>query len=80
MDTETEFFTRDVSNLDDFLFDADCGYQSGDAARLFDFLDFIFVEMDASLRPWSKFSQKIMVLIRMCLRTNKILLVSSGAM
>lgn len=80
MDTETEFFTRDVSNLDDFLFDAESGYQSGDAARLFDFLDFIFVEMDASLRPWSKFSQKIMVLIRMCLRTNKILFASSGAM
>jgi hypothetical protein len=33
LDTETEFFVRDVSNLEQFLFEGDSGYSSRDAAR-----------------------------------------------
>lgn len=59
LDTETEFFSRDAANLDDFLFDQDSGFSKVEAIRQFDFLDFVFIEMDPTLRPWAKFASKV---------------------
>ncbi|CAD8132817.1 unnamed protein product [Paramecium octaurelia] len=80
LDTETEFFSRDANDLDEFLYDQDSGYSKQEAANQFNFIDFVFIEIDANLRPWSKHLKKVMVLIRMCLRTNKVLLATAGAM
>jgi len=52
VDTETEFFIRDKENLDDFLYELDSSYVKKDSAKLFDYLDMIFITGDANLLPW----------------------------
>lgn len=53
MDTETEFFVCDKNNIGDFLYEMSGNYVSKEAAKSFDFIDMVFVEGDANLRPWS---------------------------
>lgn len=59
VDTETEFFIRDKDNLDDFLYELDSSYVKKDAAKLFDYLDMIFVTGDANLLPWHPSANKV---------------------
>jgi len=53
MDTETEFFVCDKDNIGDFLYEMSGNYVSKEAAKSFDFIDMVFIEGDANLRPWS---------------------------
>ena len=59
VDTETEFFVRDKENLDDFLYELDSSYVKKDAAKLFDYLDMIFITGDANLLPWNRSISKV---------------------
>lgn len=59
LDTETEFFIRDLHNLDDFLYELDSIYVSSESARLFDFLDMIFIQGESNIRPWSPQTSKV---------------------
>lgn len=59
VDTETEFFIRDKENLDDFLYELDSSYVKKDAAKLFDYLDMIFVTGDSNLLPWHPTAYKV---------------------
>lgn len=59
MDTETEFFSRDANDLDEFLFDQESGFSKLEAAHQFNFIDFVFIEIDANSRPWSKNLKKV---------------------
>lgn len=60
LDTETEFFIRDLSNLDDFLYESDSIYVSPEAARLFNFLDMIFIQGESNLHPWCPKNFKVL--------------------
>lgn len=53
MDTETEFFVCDRTNICDFLYEMSGSFISKEAAKSFDFIDMVFIEGDANLRPWS---------------------------
>lgn len=53
LDTETEFFVCDRNNIGDFLYEMSGNFISKEAAKSFDFIDMVFVEGDANLRPWS---------------------------
>lgn len=53
MDTETEFFVCDKNNICDFLYEMSGSFVSKEAAKSFDFIDMVFIEGDANLRPWS---------------------------
>lgn len=78
VDTEVEFFNRDLSNMDDFLFSRDSNFTQG--AQQFDNIDLAFIEGNANLRPWGRQSKKILIFLKMCLQTQKCLFASNGIM
>ena len=49
----------DNSNIAEYLFEMSTNHSSSQAAKNFDFIDVIFIEGDANLRPWSKRAQKV---------------------
>lgn len=79
VDTETEFFIRDTNNLDDFLYELDNSYVIKSSGKLFDHMDLIFITGDPFLLPWFKCCRKVLLLIRMCLKTQKHLFAASFA-
>jgi hypothetical protein len=66
--------------LDRYLYDPETPYTSPDAKKLFDHLDFVFIDGDASLLPWFPRAEKLVTLLRMCKRTNKLLFAASCGM
>lgn len=62
LDTETEFFVRTKENLDDFLYEPESVHAHLSSARMFNYLDIIFVEGDSNLRPWSQTARKVCIL------------------
>ncbi|CAD8200721.1 unnamed protein product [Paramecium octaurelia] len=80
IDTELEFFFADRDSIDDFLYEIDSSFVRVECGKMFDSIDLIFFEGDANLRPWSPNAYKYLILLRMCMRSNKILFASSFAM
>lgn len=79
-DTETEFYIRRNEDLDDFLYSSESSFTKKDSARRFDCLDFILIEGDANIRPWSKSFSKVLILLRMALETRKRIFLGSAGM
>jgi hypothetical protein len=79
VDTETEFYIRDTNNLDDFLYELDNSYVIKASGKLFDNMDLIFISGDPFQLPWLKSNRKVLLLIRMCLKTKKNLFAASFA-
>lgn len=79
LDTETEFFIRDMNNLDDFLYELDNSYVIKASGKLFDHMDLIFITGDPYQLPWLKSTRKVLLLIRMCIKTKKNLFAASFA-
>lgn len=75
-----EFDSVSVRALDRYLYDPETPYTSPDARKLFDHLDFVLIDGDASLLPWLPRAEKLVTLIRMCKRTNKLLFAASCGM
>ncbi|EAR85528.2 hypothetical protein TTHERM_00442780 (macronuclear) [Tetrahymena thermophila SB210] len=80
MDTETEFFVCDKNNICDFLYEMSGSFVSKEAAKSFDFIDMVFIEGDANLRPWSDKASQFLMFLKNCFKTNKILWASQFAM
>mgnify|MGYP001808113660 CR=1 FL=1 len=88
IDTEIDFIIRDRDSIDDILYEIDSSFVRVECGKMFDSIDIIFFEGDANLRPWSPNAYKVsnskyikfLILLRMCLRSNKILFASSFAM
>lgn len=88
IDTEIDFIIRDRDSIDDLLYEIDSSFVRVECGKMFDSIDIIFFEGDANLRPWSPNAYKVknlhnnqfLILLRMCLRSNKILFASSFAM
>ena len=80
IDTELEFFIADRDSIDDFLYEIDSSFVRVECGKMFDSIDMIFFEGDANLRPWSPTAYKYLILLRMCMRSNKILFASNFAM
>lgn len=75
-----EFKVVDHDTIDEYLYEINTGFLNKDAEKLFDRLDFIFIDGDANLLPWMRRAQKFLILMRMCKRTNKVVLACSCAM
>jgi len=85
---------RTKEDIDDFLFVDQGSHHLTDAGKRFDALDMILVSGDTSMLPWSpsaykvRFSliislflrNKVVALIKMCLRVNKYLFACGSAM
>ena len=70
---EPEIILRDRLTIDDYLFEAHSKYSKLDAQKMFDCLDFIFIDGDPNLLPWMRQCEKFALLFRMCKITNKCL-------
>ncbi|CAD8121629.1 unnamed protein product [Paramecium sonneborni] len=80
IDTENEFYVRNRDTIEDFLYEVESSYVKKEAALKFDQLDVIFIIGDCHTRPWAGHMAKILVLLRMCLRVQKLLFASGFAM
>ena len=75
---------KKCTNLHQYLFrgenlSTDSTYSDPTAITQFDRLDFIFMDCDASLLPWSVSAQQMVLLTKMCYQTNKCLYASGSA-
>ena len=78
--SDIEFIEVDHSSIDTFLYEPASGYSNRDSEKLFDHLDFIFIDGDANMLPWLKRAKKFLILLRMCKNTKKILFACTSAM
>jgi len=62
---------RSYRELGDFLYESADGMVRVDTIRRFDKLDFIFLDGDLQLRPWSASSRQALALLLMCATTGK---------
>ena len=76
MDTETEFISRDISDIDDLLYEQSSSYLRKESALFFDTIDMIFINGDPMIIPWGKRTETLNVLLRMCIKTEKIVFAS----
>lgn len=53
------------------LYEQATGYLNKEAGMFFNNFDMIFVSGSVKIMPWSKRAQKLLILMRMCLKTNK---------
>ena len=77
---EVEFHVVDYNSLDTFLHETSSGYAAKDAEKLFDHVDMVFIDGDATILPWFPRARKFLILLRMCKRTGKVLFACSFAM
>lgn len=72
MDTETEFISRDIQDLEDMLYEQSSCFLRKESALFFDTIDMIFINGHPSIACWNKKCELLCVLLRMCIRTNKL--------
>ena len=82
---DIEFTVVDSESLSVYLYELNTGFLNKDAEKLFDHLDMIFIDGDASLLPWFGRCGKVtdiqfLILIRMCKKTGKVLFGCTFAM
>lgn len=77
---DIEFIEVNHETIDSYLFELNSVYLNRDAEKLFDHLDFVFIDGEANMLPWLPRTKKFLILIRMCKRTNKILFACTFAM
>lgn len=68
---DPEFIIKDISNIETHLYEGHSKYSSIESMKMFDCLDFVFLDGDANLLPWNKWAEKFGLLYRMCKSTNK---------
>jgi len=68
---EYDLVERNKNDVDDYLFDLNTSYSKKESANNFDIIDLICVAGDVNLLPWQKSAEKVLILIKMCLRVKK---------
>ena len=59
MDTETEFYVRNVNDLTDILYEHSSGYLKKESGMFFDTFDLIFVTGSTQILPWFPKARKV---------------------
>lgn len=77
---DIEFIDVDKDSIDTYLYELNTGFLSRDAEKLFDHLDFVFIDGESNMLPWLRKARKFLTLVRMCKRTNKIMFACTFAM
>jgi hypothetical protein len=77
---EIEFEVVDAFTIDRYLYESNSGFSSRDSEKLFDHLDMIFMDGDATILPWFPKARKFLIMLRMCKKTGKVLFACSFAM
>ncbi|CAD8124286.1 unnamed protein product [Paramecium sonneborni] len=76
-DTECEYHIRDRHSLDDFLYEPETSLIRMEYGLKFDSLDIVFIIASPNQKPWHPNMRKVLTLIRMCLKTKKLLFTTS---
>ena len=77
---EIEFEVVDAFTIDRYLYEMNSGFSSRDSEKLFDHLDMVFMDGDATILPWFPKARKFLIMLRMCKKTGKVLFACSFAM
>ena len=72
MGTETEFISRDIQDLEDMLYEQSSCHLRKESALFFDTIDMIFINGHPSTPSWGKKCEFLCVLLRMCIKTSKL--------
>ena len=73
IDTENEFYLRDRESVEDFIYEQENSHIKQETGKQFDQLDIIFLAASNNAHPWAMNMRKILTLIKMCLKTHKLL-------
>eukprot|EP01017_Pseudomicrothorax_dubius_P028856 TRINITY_DN3459_c0_g3_i2.p1 TRINITY_DN3459_c0_g3~~TRINITY_DN3459_c0_g3_i2.p1 ORF type:complete len:607 (-),score=80.43 TRINITY_DN3459_c0_g3_i2:39-1859(-) len=78
--TDIQPIIRHKDDLDDYLFELNSPFIQKEAAKNFNYVDIVCIEGESNVLPWDKEAEKMMILVRMCLRTDKLVFASGSAM
>ncbi|CAD8065198.1 unnamed protein product [Paramecium sonneborni] len=76
-DIEFEFIIVDRHSVQEYLFEPETSFVRPEYGLKFDALDMIFIAASPNVRPWHHRMKSIITLIRMCLKTKKLLFMTS---
>lgn len=78
IDNNLKVFNRNFNDIDDFIFEEDSKYTNESAIYRFDSIEFVFI-IGSNILPWIYALDKLRILIKMCLKTNKCLFCTADA-
>ena len=79
-DTEQKIFiVSNNSEMETFLFEYNTPYINAINGKNFDQLDLVIINGNKNIAPWAKQNYQLFILIRMCIRSEKILFLSGNA-
>jgi len=76
---EPTYVILDRKNIDSYIYLKNSKYDNPEAVRLFDSADFVMMDGDANLLPWTKPAYKLGLLFKQCKRTDKSLFAAGFA-
>ena len=76
---EPTFVILDRNNIESYIYLKNSKYDSSESARLFDSVDFVIMDGDANLLPWTKPATKLGLLFKQCKRCDKVLFAAGFA-
>lgn len=79
IDAETEFYIRNSNEIEDILYEQTSGFLKKSNGVIFDSFDMIFITGSPKILPWDPKFMHILVLLRMCLKTRKMLFACGAA-
>lgn len=65
------YHIRDISTIDDFLFEKSSVFNNLESLKNFERLDFVFGDGSEKLLPWEPNGQKLSILVKMCMKHEK---------
>lgn len=68
---QPNYVVRSFRNLKDYIYEADTEFMNPRAYRNFDSVDFIIVDGNANLRPWTRQVRQLLLLFKMAVMTQK---------
>lgn len=71
IDTEMEYIIRDAVSIVEFLYEVQSSYVNQNSLKAFHNFDMVFVAACSTLLPWDPYLERVLVLLRMCLKTKK---------
>ncbi|CAD8153800.1 unnamed protein product [Paramecium pentaurelia] len=76
-DIDFDFIELDRHNLEEYLYEPETSHIKPEKGQKFDTLDIVFIIASPNTRPWNPNMRNIISLIRMCIKTKKLLFMTS---
>ncbi|CAD8174182.1 unnamed protein product [Paramecium pentaurelia] len=76
-DIDFDYIELDRHNLEEYLFEPETSHIKPEKGQKFNSLDMVFIIASPNTRPWNPNMRNIISLIRMCIKTKKLLFMTS---